>query len=517
MLASLVAALAVLADPTPGLVELHGNQVLPDEVYLAMLGPVSGPATDALAAQLAEATEGFLHRAGYPLAEVAGRVVDGRVALFVDEGALEKVVFRGRLTFQMLRFKLALDLPKDVFNRPALERQLASLSAQLGIEPPDVELVPTTEVKHLGPQVESLGPLGTFMGTALLHPRHAYELHLRFKEREWGTGPGLDLRVSYFDGVELGANAQGQGLLAQGDLWRVALMGGAGLRQDLLTRSFYVFPSRVYAEGQWYTPPAGAVRGFLWLRGEGLARQRADLGLENYVTTNSDLSLNVQVRPFQPTRLFAGVGLQHFYLFGERGVAWGPPPTLQQQRRWRAFAQLGLEAVFDTGDGRWDRRHALTFDARLWANLEQLSQLTYSELRLGWQRVVPLGWHDLVFKARGTLLSGDVLYPFEEPLGEHMRGIFGDLFVREVASGSAAFRFSLTRDLFKLGVFADVAAYGELDRARLTDTPRIGVAFGPTFHVLIEGMFQIDLGGSFGLLSSGRFATGLWAALTKVY
>lgn len=516
-LALLASVATVLTGSAPVAVEVRGNEVLPDEVYLAVLEVPPGPPTAATAQALAARAEGFLRQAGYALGTVDGLLEGDRVVLLVDEGLLEKVVFEGRLTFQMIRLKLALDLPRDVFNQPSLERQLLALSAQLGIAPPKYELVPSAVVRHVGPQVESLGPLGTFKGLPLLHPRHPYELRLRFEEREWGTGPGLDVRVTYFDGLELGANYQGSSLLLKDDLWRVGLMGGAGIRQDLLSRAYYVFPSRLYAEAQWYTPSFASLRGFLWLRGEGLARQRFDLGLENYLTTNSELSANLQARPTTPLRLFIGFGFQHLYLFAEKGAAWGPPPSSQRQRRWRGFAQLGLEVVPTTGEGRWDRRHALSLDARLWANLEHVGELTYTEVRLHWQRVVALGWHDLWFKAKGTLLAGDVLYPFEEPLGEHLRGVFGDVFVRAAASGSVEFRFSLTRDLFKLGVFVDAAGWGELDAQRRAQTPRLGVTFGPAFHVLIEGMFQLDVGASFGVLSTGRFATGLHATLVKVY
>ncbi len=508
----------VLVQAAAGVeVEVHGNEVLPDGVYLALLPRPTGPATPDMATAMAGILEEFLHQAGYSLATVEGAEQDGRVVLLVNEGLLEKVVFRGRLTFQMIRLKLALDVPRDVFNRPSLERQLAELSSRLGIEAPEYELVPSAVVRHLGPQLESLGPLGTFKGTAFLHPRYRYELHLHFKEEEWSQGPGLDVRVTYFDGLELGANYQGRKLILQNDLWRVAIMGGAGLRQDLVSRAYYVFPTRLYAEAQWFTPPLASLRGLVWLKGEGLARQRWDLGLENYLTTNSELSANLQLWPVKSVRLVIGFGLQHFFLFDERGAGWGPPPSSQEQRRWRSFAQLALEIVLDAGNARWDRRHAFSLDARLWANLESIDQLTYSEVRLRWQRVVPLGWHDLWFKAKGTVLIGDVLFPFEEPLGDHLRGVFGDIFVRTVGSGSAEFRFSLTRDLFKLGFFVDAAGWGELDATRTRQTPRLGVDFGPTFHALVEGMFQVDVGVSFGFLSTGRFATGLHAALTKVF
>lgn len=515
---ALVLLAASLARALPP-IDIDENLIFPDEVYLAVLElPPDAAANPETMHRVVLQLEGFLHKSGYTLAHADAKLEAGRIVVSLHEGQVEKVVFRGRLTFQMLRFKLALDLPRDVFNRPYLERQIAELSARLGIDPPTWELVPTQVVRHQGPQVESLGPLGTFKGEALLRPMQQYELHLVFPEREWSTGAGLDIRSTYFDGFELGVNYQGRGLLFANDRWRVGAMGGAGLRRDIPTSSLYVYPSRAFLEAQWYTPPfAKVVRSFAWLRGEGLARQRQDLRLENYFSTASDLSANIQVRPFDLLSLYIGFGVQHFALFGERAPMGDPVIPFHADQRWRTFVQLGVDLVFESGNARWDRRHALFVEGRLWSSIRTIERPTFSEVRLGYQKVFAFGWHDLWLRARGTWLYGDVLYPFEEPLGDALRGVFGDVFVRSVGGARGEFRFSLTRDLYKLGVFTDVAAYGELDRATGNQVPRFGVAFGPGFHALIEGMFQMDLYLSFGLLSTGRFDTGVNAVLIKVF
>lgn len=519
MVSFALALLLSAAAGTPLKIEVEDNIVFPDDVYLAVLElPADATASPETLHRVVLQLEGFLKKSGYTLAHVDGRLDQGRVVVSVREGQLEKVVFRGRLTFQMVRFKLALDLPREVFNRPYLERQIADLSAQLGIDPPTWELVPTQMVRHQGPQVETLGPLGTFKGESILRPMQQYELHLVFPEREWSTGAGLDIRSSYFDGFELGVNYQGRGLLFPNDRWRVGLMGGAGLRRDIPNSALYVYPSRLFVEAQYYTPPfARVVRSFAWLRGEGLARQRQDLRLENYFSTASDVSANIQVKPRDVLSLYIGFGFQHFFLFGERAPTGDPALPARQDQRWRSFVQLGVDLVFESGNARWDRRHALSVEGRLWSSLQNIDRPTFSEVRLGYQKVFAFGWHDLWLKARGTWLYGDVLYPFEEPLGDNLRGVFGDIFVRSAGGGRGEFRFSLTRDLYKLGVFADLAAYGELDRATGNQVPRFGAAFGPGFHALIEGMFQMDLYLSFGLLSTGRFDTGINAVLIKVF
>lgn len=512
---------------------IEGNEVLPDEVYYAVAQlPDDAKGTPQTAALVRGRVETFLHEAGYGLATVRTRLGDDGLHLIIDEGKLEKVVFVGRLTFQMVRLKVAFNLPRDVFNGPQIDRELRELAHQFHMDTPAWELVPSQTVRHDGPQLsdELVGQINELAGAPLLHDQEAYELHVVFAEREWSTGAGLDLRITYFDGLELGVNYQGKGLLLKDDRWRVALMGGAGLRQDIPTNSFYAYPSRLFAEAIWYAPtidPKHLIRPFVWLKGEGLARQRKDLGLENYDSTNNELSVNLAIAPTEKLSLTAGFGVEHVYFFRPwQALAAGQttltplPPEFARPQRLRTFFALTGEYVFDGGNGRWDRRHAANVDLRFFANLNKPDQVAYTQLRASWQYVHAFGWNDLWLWAKGTWLTGDVLFPFDEPLGEHLRGVFGDIFVHAAASAHAEYRFSLSRDLFKLGFFGDLAGYGELaDRTVMKphQTLRLGTTFGPSFHVLVEGMFQLDMGLSFGFLSTGRFGTGVHAALIKVF
>lgn len=510
------------AHTVPFPLTITGNSVLTSDVYLAVLDLPPDASADANTAGLIERqlTE-FLKRAGYVLAVVVAVPAGHTMYVTIDEGRLEKVVFRGRLTFPMVRLRLALDLPRDTFNKPSIERQLAQLSKTLDIEMPSWVLIRSQTVRHLGPQLTDLSMLGTISGVQLVRPQLPYELHLFFTEQDWSTGPGLDVRSSYFDGFELGVNYQGRSALWSDDRWRAGLMAGLGLRNDIEANRLYVFPSRVFAEVQWLTPAldaAGTFRPFLLFTGQGNARQRRDLNLENYFSTTNEVSFNLSLPLWEWLGFFVSYGVQHFLVFEARAPE-GSAPTLEidANARLRTFIQARFEATFETGNGRWDRRHAASLDARLYANLRRPDQPIFFEMRGLYQKVFTLGWHDAWFKARGTWLTGDVLFPFEEPLGDHLRGVFGDIFVRSAAGVKGEFRFSLTRDLYKVGVFLDTAAYGELNRENGNQRIRFGAAFGPSFHALIEGMFQMDLALSFGLISTGRFNTGVNAFLVKVF
>ena len=501
---------------------ITGNIVLTTDVYLAVLDLPADAKPDATTAGVIERQlTDFLKRAGYVLGVVVAVPVGHAMYVTIDEGRLEKIVFRGRLTFPMVRLRLALDLPRDTFNQPSIERQLAELSKSLHIELPRWELIRSQTVRHLGPQLTDLSILGTISGDQLVRPQKAFELHLFFTEQDWSTGPGLDVRSSYFDGFELGVNYQGRSALWNGDRWRAGLMAGLGLRNDIEANRLYVFPSRLFAEVEWFTPAldaAGLLRPFLLFTGQGNARQRRDLNLENYFSTTNEVSFNLSLPLQEWLALYVSFGVQHFVVFGARS----PPETVPTidvdlNPRLRTFVQSRFEATFETGNGRWDRRHSASLDARFYANFARPDQPTYLEVRGLYQKVMPVGWHDVWIKGRGTWLAGDVLFPFEEPLGDHLRGVFGDIFVRTAAGLKGEFRFSLTRDLYKVGVFLDTAAYGELNRLNGTQRIRYGAAFGPSFHALIEGMFQMDLALSFGIISTGRFNTGVHAVLVKIF
>lgn len=503
-------------------INISSTGVLTSEVYLAVLSlPPEAKADSKTAALIEGQLTSFLKQSGYILAAVVAVPVGDALFVTIDEGQLEKIVFRGRLTFPMVRLRLALDLPREVFNRPSIDRQLDDLSKTLNIERPHWELIRSQTVRHLGPQLTDLSMLGTISGNQLVRPQQPYELHLFFTERDWSTGPGIDVRTSYFDGFELGVNYQGRSALWTDDRWRGALMAGLGLRNDLLTNALYVFPSRMYGEVQWFTPAldaGGTFRPFILLTGQGNARQRRDLNLENYYSTTSEVSLNLALPMTEWLSLSVAFGLQHFLVFNPQAAGGATIPiTIDTGGRLRTFLGSRLEATFETGNGRWDRRHFASLDARLYANLRRPDQPMFFETRALYQKVFAIGWHDVWIKGRGTWLAGDVLFPFEEPLGENLRGVFGDIFVRSAAGVKGEFRFSLTRDLYKVGVFLDTAAYGELNRETGKQRFRFGAAFGPSFHALIEGMFQMELDLSFGVLSTGRSTIGLNAYLIKIF
>ena len=510
------------AGTAPFPVRIEGNLVLPDAVYANILQFPEGARPDLVTAgQLAAQVHEFLLSSGYELAEVSVTVDPDGLTLRIDEGELERVIFRGRLTVRMLRFRLALNLPREVFNRPHLEREVAERAKALGIEPPVWELVETTPPLHESAQLDAT-PALLLSGRQLVRPGKRYELHFTFGPPAWNTGVGLWVRTSYLNGLELGINTQGASAALHDDRWRLAVSGGLALRNDIPRNHVYVVPSRVAAEALWFAPPLGAddaTRPFVQLFSELLIRQRRDFGLESYLSVRTEASGHFQLRPHRLMILQAGLGLQHFWVggfqLGEGRLEAGIP--LNAQWRLRAYGEARLELTFFDGNGRWDRRHALSLKGRLSANLNRFDLPPFGETRLDYQLVVPFGWHDLWFRVRATWMGGDVLFPFEEAMGQHLPAVFGDVWLRRAAGVRIEYRHSLLRDVIKAGLFTKGLVWGDEQRDLGLAIPRVGVGAGPSVHLLLFGFLQLDLFVDFAVLSNGRFGVGLQVWLNKVF
>jgi hypothetical protein len=519
----------------PWWLHIRGNRVLPEEMYRDALHlPPDAQPDSATAAYIEETLYGFLVKSGYELATVGAVVTWRGIDVQIDEGELEKVVFTGRLTFYTMRFRLQFFIDQDIFNRPALERQVAALSKKIGLKVVRWSLVPTPNPEHVGPQIETLGAIEGFQ---ILHARKRYELWFFFEEAEWDTGLGVDVRSGYIDGLELGLNYQGFGLV--GDRWRVSASGGAGLHYRIVDHQLVPHFTRAFAEYLWLSRPLGRVRVGLWITGNLFERQRKDLDVEEYKEASAIASVNTAITLTESASLTPTLGFQGRTIFDIEPIPNANPVLVpQDSKRLRAFIELRGQWVFDPENQRWDRRHRLDVGGRYYfgrsldPSLESGGQfLNYGWIYEHYQKVFEFGWHDLWVSSRSRLAFGDVQFHDEESLGELIR-CFGDVFVRKDAQVLTEFRFSLSRDVLKLSFFTAAAVYGEICRgtapgadptgacfyvATGQETPRFGISGGPGLHALIQGMFQLDLYAAFGVLSTGRLGTSFVAILNKTY
>ncbi len=501
-------------------VRIDGAQVLPAELYLEAISLAPTARADAQTArEVRDQVRAFLHRTGFELATVSAAPFEGGIAVDVDEGQVERIVFPGQLSYQLMRFKLALQLPGEVFNRSLLDRQVRELSRELTLPGVRWELVRTAEVPHLGPQIESLPAQMDLeiQGEPVVHARRPYEVRVYLPENTLGTSLGVDVRSGYTDGIEAGLNYLWRDLLWQGDLARVAGSGGVGLRSRLDTGRVYAHFSRAFTGLRYGSRPlVRGVRLELGAQAELLARQRADLALEDYQALSAEGSVRLEWEAWPGMRVLGGGGFQWRRLFAfQPAPGTELPPAVNTLDRKRPFLAVAHESVFDPTVLRWDRRHALESELREFFPFAGEPGFGWTELRYQW--VKALGWHDLWLRSRGHLSWGELTFHDELSLGELARGLFGDQFIPSGVNLQVEFRFSLTRDLLKLSVFHDAVLYAVASRTDGTLEPRLANAFGPGAHFLLQDLFQLDMYVAFGFRRGAQLGTAFTLQLQKAF
>lgn len=526
LVTALVAAshAVVKAPPHTTRTELRfeGNVVLPTEVYRAVLSlPERAPADQHTADAVRDQLQAFLMRAGYVLARVETRVEDRAIRVLVDEGRVRRVVFRGRGSIKTLRFKLALNLPQNVFNLPHLQTELTRLGLRFKVPDVSFRLVPANAVAHLGPQ---LGPSGSDLDEVLdvlspfvdVRENGDYDLHILFGSDERSSAVKIKSTIKAPDGLTTGAEYLGPNLVLHGDLWSAEALASVAYFDNGDHTSSPRW-SRLRTGLRWMTPPPFGIelRPTVRVRADMMARQRLDLDIAryHYATFDAGLSLSRERREGMLWSLGGGYSYDRFWHIEQPPESATSTPIANKERR-RPYVELVAELAFDVGEIRLDRRQELELKARLYPEGS-------SAWAAGWsyQQVKAVGWHDVWLRSRGELMGGAVSVPEEASVGSvALHGVFASsIYARKVAGVSTEAHLSITRDLFKLGAFVDLATFERRGVAVALRDWRLAGAVGTSFHALIASLWQLDLYYGFGISSSRQRDRALSASLKKAF
>lgn len=509
----LAALLLAVASDRPLLV-FHGNVALVDDVYRGVLDlPKGSRASPELAATVAKRLRHFLHLAGYVLATVQARVAGDQILVDLDEGHLDKVAFIGADVFQTLRLKMDLRMPEKVFNKPELEKQLRGLSDRLHLEEFSYELVPSPDFPATGPQLDQMG-LGDEL--SMFMPGFPYELHILVVPGPFHPGLSPQIAIDSLEGGALGLSYQGAGLLRADDRFHLEGKVASGLRDRLDGSGSRPVLTHTDADVGWDGPPIRGVRPSVHFAAEDINRQRGDLNLES--VQGATLTGNLQAKTWPGKFLWVtlGGGLERRFLFAAQPKNCPAPfpscPPLASTAdvaQTRPFAELQGGWIFNPEELRRDRKHELSLQSRLYLPaLQATATAVRTDVR--YRKLFPIGWHEFWLTGRGIWLSGDVLYTEEQSLGgEAMRSVFSSVFARRIGAVGLEFRYSLLRDLFKVGLWDNLAAYGSIDRTKSdAQTRALADAVGVGVHALLIDEFQFDLYWGVGFRSDGPFGNG---------
>ena len=497
----------------PSLLDIEGNVVLVDEVYLAVLDlPADAGPTPETARSVQRQLLSFLRRAGYALASVDAVVTGGRVRVTIDEGRLATIVVRGRDTVTTLAVRLGIKLPYGVFNRPQLERMLepyrddgASVT---------YALVPVRAVDHIGPQVD---PLQLLPGSEPQPARGAYELRIEFTGTARRGGftvvAGIDP-----DSIRAGGGYSWPSVLFADDRVELQSQVGANYFEDLERGTDELHFSRVFGDGRWLSPTVlgDLLRPTLRVREDLLRRQRQDLLVQTYWWNRLEGALGLTIEPWIGTQLTAELGVQQRDLFAVDQLEDADIPRVEPSSTLLGFAGLSVRIFFDPDQLRLDRRHRFDFDVRRYGGTGSQS---FWAIDAEYKKVFGFGWNDLRLRATiGGVASNYGIADAVPMTGRFLRGVFGhSVYLDQAAALGLEYRFSLLRDVFKVGLFHEGAVFREARNPNPTHERSFANSFGPSFHALVMDVLQFNLYYAVGFTSEGDFDHGVSLQLEKAF
>jgi hypothetical protein len=366
-------------------------------------------------------------------------------------------------------------------------------------------------------QLDDIEPLEE-LSLGILRPGRPYELHILVQPGVFHPGLEPDLEIDSIEGGGLGLTYHGGGLLGADDRFNVGIRAAGGLRSSLDgTSSSFVF-TRGIVGASYETPPiAGVLRPSIHAGVDLSHRQRPDLNLESFQFAVLDAGVQAVFQPNRYLRSLLGTGVARRLLYNvDQGANLPQIVDTNTLAQTRQYAETSLELTFDPENLRKDQRHTLYFGARVYGGPHSGEQ---GELFLlgAYQRIMPFGWNDLCIDGRAVSRNGFVIYPEEESLSDGLHGVFSNVYARKVVNANVEFRYSLLRDVFKIGVFHNLSVFGEINRTNDSEKTLLANAFGVGIHALIIDDFQLDAYFGGGFAGGGQTDRGAQLSIRQAY
>lgn len=493
-------------------VHLLGNELLPDsELEAAIDVPDDAAADEQTARTIEEQLREYFAEAGFKLARVEAVVFDEALWVFVDEGKLDRVFFSGAGTIRTARLQIAFDLPADIFNSASVDRQLARLREEHGLQRLEATLIEEEVARPAQLDRALIAALEESPQEALEVWREAgddFSLRIFAVSEEWGSGFDFGLGLLGPYGLEIEVGYSNTDLFAAADRYSTEIVLG-GLSDTLFTHAeaelFYATPE-LFEE---------SVRPAVDLDANLENLDRDSLFLDRYLYLQTDAVALVGFEPWADLVIAPGVGVGYDHILQLEPTEATPSYVIEEER-WFPIGQIGLEWLIGQVRFRRDMLHLLeaivevrTVDEGLWARFEG-----------DYQKAWGFGFHDLFVRSNFFSFVGDGIEWFDEdPIASQvLRAVAGDHdFARNLLAAGAEFRFSLYDDVLKAGLSGAGAAAGLQNRQTRDQFLAFLASGGPGLHVQFLGNFQLNLYYHLGWRDDGSTAGQFSLKLWKVY
>ncbi len=505
------------------LLVFKGTRLLNEFVYRAVLRlPPEAKATPPTARTIAATLATFLRDAGYDLAKVRAQVKGEQIEVEIDEGALDKVIVVGTGWITALRFRGALDLPLDVFNRRLFEVQMPRLAKRFGLRGYRFELWPVQLIDK--DNALALADVEELRAMPLIRPARGYELRIFAETEKWGSGFSPEVLLNGRIGTGIGGRYRWKNLIQQGDRWQAHFRVGGALRSPIDPKAnSYLVNTNDYFTTRWLSKSwdgtSSGLRMTVAPRAELWSLQRKDLLLEGYKIGTLELGTGAgaQLRP--EFSLFFTLGIQRRWIFNLQPGTGGKlvdAVTRVPAVSWRGFLRANSSYTFNPEELRQDLRNELSVELNSFLPTVA-GDIGFFRLDFSGRRLFPFGWHELRASVHFTGELGDVSYVDEIPLSEHLRIGSLDKYTKRATSLSLELRYSLLRDKVKIGVFNDIGVWRHLLRDDGSQAADLAGSSGAGAFLFLFDELQVDVFSGVGWSTESSVRPGLALTIKEAF
>lgn len=448
---------------------------------------------------IAAAITKFYNDNGYTLARVLlVRESLASIIVYVDEGRLNRIVFKNLNSLDTMRIQYDFSLPNRIYNKLTVTKQLEKLKTKYAIKDFIVTIQQSKDYSGARFQINRLSPPFTdgklpLLPTLPATPDPQYDIIITIVsfpvEESGGFKYGLD--TSFSLGLIPYISYSQPDVIKQGDNFRIRFKTGFmyGLNGNFTSYPYNTF-NQIKSTYNFKAHFDGLFIPRVSSQLHNSKAGRKDLGLDQYKYVSINALAEPGFTPIERLRIYPGYGVEKVFIFQavENPDATVPQPTITKDTQVWHF--VGIQSNIDIIP--FSLKHTtgrkITLEAYRYQN-------TAHFYKVGIDTTVKFEFpnYDLFdFQADYTYLNDPVPFYYEEAVSTRtFKGFMGkDYYTTHIARASFEYEISIHRDFIHVGVYNDFTAF---KGKYLLSGTQTGVAYGISFHYIFFEQFEFAL------------------------
>ena len=457
------------------------------------------PASKFTFVTIAQAITKFYNDNGYILARVLLiRESLSSITVYVDEGRVNRIVFKNLNSLDTLRIQYDFDLPNRIYHKPTVDRQLEKLKKKYSIKDFIVTIQESKDYSNAFFQINRLAipfadgklPLiPTIPATVDPHYDVIITIVTFSVEESGGLTYGLD--TSFSLGLIPYVSFTHPGVIRQGDSFKIGIKTGFmyGLNGNFTSLPYNTFNQikstynfKPYLDNlfipristQIYNSKAG----------------RKDLGLDEYNYVRVNALTEPGFAPIERLKVYPGYGVEKVFIFQ---AVKNPDTTITQPditKDTQVWHFIGIQAHIDfiPFSLKHTTSRRITLEVYRYQNATHFYKAAIDSIF----KFEFFNFDLFVFQGDYVHLTDPVPFYFEEAVSTRtFKGLMGkDYHTTHIARASFEYEISIHRDFIHVGVYNDFAAF---KGKYLLSGTQTGIAYGLSFHYVFWEQFEFAL------------------------